>query len=382
MTPGTPELRALWSLDPTIRFLNHGSFGATPRAIVDAQRSLRNEMEANPVDFLTRSRPARLSAAIETLARYVGADRSRLLAVGNATTAINIVLDSFTWSEGDEILLADQSYNAVKQAARYHRDRFGIRLVEARIPFPLAEASDIAEAYEAAITPRTRLLVADHVVSATALVMPVADIVAVARRNGVPVLVDGAHGPGMLPLELDELRPDFYAGNLHKWVCAPKGAAFLYGAPAYRERILTAAAIYGAEAAAELDGVGLDDPTAWLSVPAALNFWEQLGVDEARSAAHALVRDGRQLIAATLRVELPHTDDPTLYGSMAAIPFPIVARADATQLQALTSRMYAQHGIEVPFTGYDGRVFVRISGQVYNSPTDYEKLAAALRDWT
>lgn len=208
MTPGTPELRALWSLDPTIRFLNHGSFGATPRAIVDAQRSLRNEMEANPVDFLTRSRPARLSAAIETLARYVGADRSRLLAVGNATTAINIVLDSFTWSEGDEILLADQSYNAVKQAARYHRDRFGIRLVEARIPFPLAEASDIAEAYEAAITPRTRLLVADHVVSATALVMPVADIVAVARRNGVPVLVDGAHGPGMLPLELDELRPD------------------------------------------------------------------------------------------------------------------------------------------------------------------------------
>lgn len=381
MTPGTPELRALWTLDPTVTFLNHGSFGATPRPVLDAQARYRDAMEREPVAFLGR-RLEGLGAAVRArLATYLGAEPAGVLPVANATAGINAVFRSIDWAAGDELLLADQAYNAVKQAARYLADRHGVRVVEAKVPFPLANAGEVVAAFAAGLSPRTKLVVIDHIASPTALILPVAEVKAMARAAGVPVLIDGAHGPGLLPLALDALGADFYVGNLHKWVCAPKGAGFLYCAAAWRARVhpLAISHGYGMGAAVEFDWTGTDDPTPWLCVPEALAFWERLGETEVRAARHALVREGRRLVAEALGADLPHPDDPALYGAMAAIPVPWAGPASAPYCQALTARLYAEHQIEVPFMGYDERVLVRISGQVYNAPEDYVRLAEALR---
>lgn len=382
-TCGSPELRALWTLDPTVTFLNHGSFGAAPRPVLEAQARWRAEMEREPVHFLAR-RLVGLGEAVRTrLAAYLGAYPQGVVPVPNATSGVNAVFRSLDWRPGDELLLADQSYNAVRQAARFLADRHGVRVVEARIPFPLRDASEVVDAYAAAITDRTRLVVVDHIVSPTALVLPVARVVALARARGVPVLVDGAHGPGMLPLALDALGADAYVGNLHKWLCAPKGAAVLHVGPVLRDRVhpLAISHGYGGGLAAEFDWAGTSDPTAWLSVPDAIDFFEALGPARVRDEVHALVRDGRRLVADALGVELPHPDAPTLYGSMAAIPFPMEGPADARTLQGLTAKLFDEARIEVPFTGYDGRAFVRISAQVYNAPEDYARLAEVLRTW-
>lgn len=383
MTPGTPELRALWTLDPSVAFLNHGSFGATPRPVLDAQARLRAELEAEPVAFLARGLDARLADVRERLATFLGADPRGLVPVSNATAGVNAWLRTFSFAAGDEVVLADQSYNAVKMAVHALRDRHGVVPVEARIPFPLDDSGAVEDAYAAAIGPRTRLVIVDHVVSATALVLPVARIVALARARGVPVLVDGAHGPGMLPLALDALGADAYVGNLHKWVCAPKGAAFLHLAPAWRDRVhpLAISHGYGGGLVAEFDWTGTDDPTPWLCVPAALDFFARFGWDEVRAAQHALVRQGRRVLAETLGVALPHPDDPAFYGAMAAVPLRDARVTEPRALHAMTARMYDEHRVEVPFTSYDGRVFVRISGQLYNRPEEYERLAGILRDW-
>lgn len=382
-TCGSPELRAHWTLDPTVTFLNHGSFGATPRPVLEAQARWRAEMEREPVAFLARRLGGLGEAVRARLAAYLGADPRGLVPVPNATTGINAVFRSLDWKPGDELLLADQSYNAVRQAARFLADRHGVRVVEARIPFPLRDAGEVVDAYAAALTDRTRLLVVDHIVSPTALILPIARVIALARERGVPVLVDGAHGPGMLPLALDAIGADAYVGNLHKWLCAPKGAAVLHLGPALRDRVhpLAISHGYGLGLLAEFDWAGTSDPTAWLAVPDAIDFFEALGPARVRNEVHALVRDGRRLVADALGVDLPHPDDPTLYGSMAAIPFPLEGPADAARLQGLTARLYDEKRIEVPFTGYDGRAFVRISAQVYNAPEDYARLADALKGW-
>lgn len=381
MIPGTPDLRARWTLDPTVRFLNHGSFGATPRVVLDEQARLRAEMEAEPVEFLARALPARMEAVRARVASFLGADPAGLMPVSNATAGVNAVLRAFDWSAGDEILLADQTYNAVKQAARALADRHGVRVVEVTIPFPLFDQDEVVAAYAAGVTPRTRLVIVDHVVSPTALVLPVDRVVAVARGHGVPVLVDGAHGPGMLPLSLDALGADFYVGNLHKWVCAPKGAAVLHLGEAWRARVhpLAVSHGYGTGLAAEFDWTGTDDPTAWLCVPAALDFFAQWGWDDVRATQHALVRDARRLLADALDVSLPHPDDPAFYGAMAAVEWRGARMTSPNSLAALTGRLYREHRIEAPFTSYDGRIFLRVSGQLYNHPDEYAALADVLR---
>ncbi|MFZ5479426.1 MAG: aminotransferase class V-fold PLP-dependent enzyme [Myxococcota bacterium] len=375
-TSGSPDIRASWTLDETVAYLNHGSFGATPRPVLDEQARLRAEMEREPVHFLARTFDARIAVVRQRLATFLGADARGLVAVPNATTGVATVLRSLPWREGDEIVLADHAYNAVKQAVRFLGEHFGVKMVEARVPFPLASAEQVVEAFDEAIGPRTKLVIVDHVTSATALVFPVAEIVACARAHAVPVLVDGAHAPALLPLALDALAADFYVGNLHKWLCAPKGAAFLHVAPAWRDRVrpLVPSHGYGGGFFAEFDWTGTDDPTAWLSVPAAIDFFEALGPERVRASNHALVREGRVAIARALGVDLPHPDDPALYGPMAAIPFP---RGGVPA--ELNRVMFERHRIEVPFTTYDGRVWVRISGQVYNRPEEYARLADVLR---
>ncbi len=384
---GTPELRARWALDPTVSYLNHGSFGATPRVVLAAQTAWRDELEREPVDFLARRLPGLLDATRRRVAEFLGADPAGLMPVANATTGVATVLQALAWDRpwapGDEILLADSTYNAVRQAVQALCDRWGVRRVEVRVPFPIVETAEATAAYVAGFSPRTRLVIVDHIVSPTALILPIHAIAAEARARGVPVLVDGAHGPGMVPLALDKLNADFYTGNLHKWLCTPKGAAILHLSPEWRGRChpLALSHGYGGGLAAEFDWIGTADPTPWLAAPAALDFLSSFGMDAVRESNHALVQTGRALLADALGVALPHPDDPALYGSMAAVPVPWAEPADPARLATLTAALYAEHRIEVPFAGYGGRVFVRISGQLYNYVEEYTRLAEILRTW-
>jgi isopenicillin-N epimerase len=380
---GSGALKSLWGLDPEATFLNHGSFGATPRAVLDAQARWRDEMERQPVLFLARRLPALMDGVRARVAAFLNADPAGLMPVTNATTGVATVLHAFDWKPGDELLLADSTYNAVKQAARALADRYGVRVVEVRVPFPLDTPDQVTAAYVAAFGPRTRLVVVDHVVSATGCVLPATAIVAEARARGVPVLVDGAHAPALLPLDLSAIGADFYTGNLHKWLCTPKGTAVLSVAPAWRPRMhpLAISHGYGAGLAGEFDWTGTFDPSAWLVVPDAIALFEGFGPDAVRASNHALVQVGRVQLAEALGVDLPHPDDPALYAAMASVQVPWARATDGASLNAMSAAMYDQHRIEVPFSAYDDRVFVRISGQLYNAPEDYTRLADVLRTW-
>jgi isopenicillin-N epimerase len=377
---GSPDVRALWALDPEVTYLNHGSFGATPRSVLAEQDKLRAELEREPVLFLGRTHFARVAAVRAQVAEFLGADAEGLAFVQNATTGVETALDAIDWRADDEVVFCDHGYNAVKRQLNRLHDRFGVNAVYAAAPFPLADAEQIVDAYAAAIGPKTRLVVVDHITSATALIFPVERIVELCRARGVPVLVDGAHGPGMLPLDLRSLGADFYTGNLHKWMCAAKGTAIFYAAPQWRARVhpRIASHFYQQGFNLEFDWTGTIDSTARLCLPAVLAHGNSLGWERLRASNHALVREGRERVAHALGVELPHADDPQLYGSMAAIPFPWATQQEGW---GLCERLYNEHRIEMPFTGYDGRCFVRISGQAYNSTADYERLARVLKDF-
>lgn len=385
---GSQAARSRWGLDPTVTFLNHGSFGATPRAVLDAQARWRDEMERQPVLFLARRLPALMDSVRSRVATFLNADPAGLLPVPNATTGVATVFHALTWGPGDEILLADSTYNAVKQAARALSDRYGVRVVEVKVPFPLDSPDEVTAAYVAGFGPRTRLVVVDHVASATGCVLPVAAIVAEARRRGVPVLVDGAHAPALLPLDLLAIGADFYTGNLHKWLCAPKGTAILSIAPAWRATVhpLAISHGYGGGVTGEFDWTGTFDPSAWLAVPTAIDLFLELGADAVRASNHALVQRGRVELAEALGVDLPHPDDPALYAAMAAVQVPWARGADgappnAASLNGLSAALFDEHRIEVPFSAYDDRVWVRISGQLYNAPEDYSRLAEVMKGW-
>lgn len=379
-TSGEPALRELWGLDPAITFLNHGSFGAAPGSVLKAQARWRREIEREPVEFFMRRLPALLQATREKLGRFVGADPAGMVFVPNASAGVSTVLRSLDFDSGDEIVVTDHGYQGVKNAVLYTADRFGPRVAIARVPFPLQSAEQVVSAIARELNGRTKLLIVDHVTSPTALIFPVAQIVALAHERGVPVFIDGAHAPGMLPLEVDAIGADFYTGNLHKWLSAPKGAAFLCVAPVWRERIhpLTMSHGYQQGLHREFDWTGTQDPSAVLAIGAAIDHWISLGVDDVRASNHALVQSGRALVARALKVDLPHPDDPALYGSMAAIHVPHAEKASSELCARLRNRMFEEHKIEVPFTWFDERVWVRPSAQVYNRPEDYARLAHAL----
>jgi isopenicillin-N epimerase len=376
---GSDTIRSAFALDPSVTFLNHGSFGATPRAVLAEQARWQAEMEAEPVLFLGRRLGSLLAPVRERVAAFVNADAEGIVLVPNATTGVNAVLWSLEWQPGDEILCADQSYNAVLQTVRHVASRTGAVLTQARLPFPVQEEAEIVAAFAAAITPRTKLLLVDHLTSPTGLRMPIEALVALAQSHGVPILIDGAHGPGLLPIDLKALGADFYTGNLHKWAFAPKGSALLYVAPAWRGRIhppVTSHA-YGFDWRAEFDWTGTFDASAWLAIPAGLDFHASFpGINE---RCHELVRAGQRQIAEALGVSSPYPDSPRFYASLALVPFDMPFDGNFAILAAQTGRLYDEHRIEAPFTAFDQRVWLRVSAQIYNRPADYERLASVLR---
>lgn len=390
------ELRQHWGLDPDVTFLNHGSFGATPRAVLDAQRAWRDRMEREPVRFMVEDLERALDAARLEAAAFVGADPEGFAFVSNATTGVNTVLASLahgTIAPGHELLTTDHVYNACRNALHVLAQRTGARVVVAEVPFPSRGPDEVVERVLAAVSERTRLALLDHVTSPTGLVLPVEQLVPLLEQRGIHVLVDAAHTPGMLPLDVTRLGASYITGNFHKWVCAPKGAAFLHVRADRRAAIRPLVISHGTNAVRpgrsrfrlEFDWGGTDDPSAWLCVPDALRFIE--GLRPGGWAAHMrLNREGalaaRRQLAARLGVPLPCPD--SMIGTLATLPLPPAPAGVAAPARgyhtALQERLVAQHRIQVPVLYWPQAPtrWVRTSTQAYNEPAEVERLAGAL----
>ena len=380
-----------WTLDPGITFLNHGSFGATPRVVLEKQNEYRAQMEREPVRFFVRELEPLLDAARAELAEFIGADAAGLAFVPNATAGVNAVLRSLDLDKFDELLVTTQEYNACRNTLEYVATVNGAKIVTVDIPFPLRSPDVVVERVLEKVTDRTRLLLIDHVTSQTALIFPVETIVKELTKRGIDTLVDGAHSAGLLALDVRAIGAAYYTGNLHKWVCAPKGAAFLYVRENRRAGVRPAIISHGANSPRrdrsryllEFDWTGTFDPTAWLCVPDALRFMSGLlpgGWISIVQRNRELALRARDLLCETLRIEPPAPD--SMLGAMAAVPLPDGDANEAPSLYGdpLQDRLLYDHGIEVPIVPWPHppRRVLRVSAAVYNTFDEYEKLAAAL----
>jgi isopenicillin-N epimerase len=379
--PASGAAEAGWALDPTIAFLNHGSFGARPRAVLEAQQGWRRELEARPVEFFDRRRDELIGTARAEVGRFLGMDPADFGFVTNATEGVNAVLRSLRLEPGDELITTGHVYNAVRQSLRFLAERRGAIVRELELPLPLHGPEEVVTCVAEAIGDRTRLVIVDHVTSPTAVVMPVRRIAALCADRGVDVLVDGAHGPGMLDLAVAEVGATYYAGNLHKWVCAPPGAAFLWVRPDRQPEIhpLAVSHFFGEGLSAEFAWQGTRDVTAWLSAGAAIDFFGRFGWEAVRAHNHALARWAHAMLTRTWDVEPCTPLDGSLLGSMATVPVPAGLEGEE-DFRVVQARLYDRYRIEVPVVDWGGRRFIRVSCQVYNRPEQYERLAEAVRE--
>jgi isopenicillin-N epimerase len=384
----TSSFESFWMLDPKIIFLNHGSFGACPRNILDLQSKLRSQLESEPLRFFGREWEPLIDSARNELARFVGADVEDLVFVNNATTGVNAVLRSLTFSPEDELLVTNHEYNACRNALDFVASRSGAKVVIAKIPFPIESPQQIIDAVIANISPKTRLALLDHVTSQTGLIFPIQQLVYELQQRGVDTLIDGAHVLGMLPLNLREIGATYYTGNCHKWLCAPKGAAFLYVQRDKQQSIRPLTISHGANSKfthksrfqLEFDWMGTDDPTAYMCVAEAIKFIGGLlpgGWNELMQRNHDLVLQGRQVICQALDVPPLCPDD--MIGSMAVISMP--AALEKHSYMALHDNLFDNFGIEVQVVAWEKpKLLVRISAQIYNSLEQYEYLGEVLRE--
>jgi isopenicillin-N epimerase len=402
------DLRRHWLLERDLVFLNHGSFGACPIPVLAVQADLRARMERDPVRFLGMDLGDAQDRARQSVAAFLGANPKDLVFVPNATSGVNTVLRSLesTFAAGDEVLATDHEYNATLNAAQFVAQRRAARLVVARVPFPLRSEDEVVEAVLGAASPRTRLALISHVTSATALVFPIRRLVAELAERGIPVLVDAAHAPGMVPFDIGSLGADYVAGNGHKWLCGPKGAGFLWVRPEHQSLIRPLVISHGANAPAgarsrfqeEADWTGTNDPTAALALPSAIDFMAGLHPDGwpgIMAANHALALRARDLLCAALNVPPPAPD--AMLGSMAAValpaqmaPVPPVATSpdpdETLPEDPLHADILVRDRIQVPVGPWPpvprrgpSQRLIRISAQRYNNVTDYRRLADALR---
>ncbi len=388
-----PSPARYWTLDPGVTYLNHGSFGACPRPVLERQQAFRDRLEREPIRFLVRDLGGLWDRARSDLAAFAGCDADDLVFVPNATTGVNTVLRSLRFEPGDELIVTDQEYNACRNALDFVAERSGASVVVARVPFPLDGPGAVLEAVLDKVTERTRLCLIDHVTSQTAVVNPVGRLVEALSARGVDTLVDGAHAPGMVPLALRELGTAYYTGNCHKWLCAPKGAALLYVRKDRQERIRPLVVSHGANSPRkdrsrfllEFEWTGTDDPTAWLCVPEALRFMETLDPEGwlgVMARNHALAVRARRILCQRLGVTEPCPE--SMLGSMAAVPLPDGGSPAEPPLfiDPLQDVLLEEYGIEVPVIPWPARPrrLIRVSAQLYNRVDQYERLSEALAE--
>lgn len=380
--------RSHWRLDPSWTFLNHGSYGATPRVVLERQQALRHLMEEQPVAFMARHLEPLLDRSRNALAALIGAAPADLALVANATTAVATVAASLRLKAGDELLTTSHVYNACRNILQQTAERAGARLVIAEVPFPVADASQVETALLAAVTDRTRFVLLDHITSATGLRFPVESLTARLESRGIRVMIDGAHAPLSTPLTVPALGASYYTGNCHKWLCAPKGAAFLWVAPALQDGLRPLVVSHGANSPRtdrsrfhlEFDWTGTSDATAQLCLPEAIDFMLSLhpeGITGLMAHNRSLLLAGRDHLCTRLGVAPAAPDNMLTSMATFMVPELLTRRFTAASLY---DEITLKHRIELPIMSLgEGRpMLFRISAQAYNCMGDYERLADCL----
>ncbi|PZF97809.1 aminotransferase class V-fold PLP-dependent enzyme [Micromonospora deserti] len=376
-----PGARLLFSLDPAVSHLNHGSFGAVPIGVQRAQQRLRDEMEANPLRFFAQGLIDRITHTRRHLADFLGADADGTALVANATTGVAVVLQSLGLRPGDEVLTTDHGYGAVGFSVARECRRTGAVTRALRVPLAATD-EEVVQVVRAGLRPgRTRLLVVDQLTSATARLFPVAAIVAVAREHGVPVLVDAAHAPGMLPTAVRSIGADFWVGNLHKWGYAPRGTAVLVVAPPWRDRVEPLVVSWEQESGfpGRVEWQATMDYTSWLAAPVGLFTLRSLGVDRIRTHNATLAAYGQRVVGDALGVSPTDLPDPGGPGvAMRIVPLPRGVATTLDAARALRTRIAERLAAEVAVMAWGGQGWLRLCGQVYNRTDEYERLAVRL----
>lgn len=373
-------MREQFLLRPDVTFLNHGSFGACPRPVFAAYQHWQEELERQPVEFFARRYRQLLRSARQALGSYVGADADDLVYIPNATTAVNIVAHSVPLAPGDEVLATDHEYGAVDRIWRFTCAARGARYVQATVSIPVRSVEEIIEQIWASVTPQTRVLAISHITSPTALIFPVAELAERARAAGILTVIDGAHAPGQIPLDLRALGVDFYTGNCHKWLCAPKGSGFLFARRDVQTMVRPLVISWGEEMddpdpspfQREFDWQGTREVAGYLSVPEAIRFLSAHDWDAVRARCHALARSAREHLSALTGLAPLSPDAPAWYAQMVSVQLPV---ADARTIQR---RLLDEFRIEVPVLAWNGRVLLRVSVQGYNTAADVEALVHAV----
>jgi isopenicillin-N epimerase len=374
-------MRDLFLLDPDVIFLNHGSFGACPHPVFAEYQRWQRELERQPVEFLGRRFNDLMREARSALGGYLGADADDLVYVTNATVGLNIVARSLDLQPGDEVVSTDHEYGALDRTWRFLCAKHSAKVIRQPVSVPIRSAEEVIEAIWSGVTDRTRVLFISHITSPTAIIFPIAPLIDRARERGIITIVDGAHAPGQIDLNLRDLGADFYSGNLHKWLMSPKGSAFLYARKEMQHLVEPLVISWGWQAEKpsaskfvdEQEWTGTRDIAAFLSVPAAIQFQHDHDWPRVRRACHELVRYAREQVSNLFSLPPLTPDDEQWFAQMSALPLP------ACDLDALKRRLYDEYRIEIPVIRWNDRCFVRISIQGYNTRADVDQLAAALR---
>jgi isopenicillin-N epimerase len=380
------SLKKQFLLDPKIHFLNHGSFGATPKPVFREYQRWQRELENQPVEFLGRRHNALMKESRTVLAKYLGTSANNVVYTQNATVALNIVARSLALGNGDEVLSTDHEYGAIDRTWRFLSKECGFTYVNheiALIPGPSLKGrrESFVEEFWRGVTPRTRVISLSHISSPTAIIFPVEEIVRRARAAGIITVIDGAHAPGQIPLHLDELGADFYGGNLHKWLCAPKGAGFLYARPEIQNLLKPLVVSWGYESETPSGSTFVDcnewwgtrDHAAFLAVPAAIEFQEKHDWEMVREECHKLACYAQDQICNLTKMAPFHSATDPWFRQMVSVPFP----AD-TDIVVIKERLYNEFRVEIPLIDWHGHKLIRVSIQGYNTKKDVDGLLDAL----
>lgn len=384
--PETADIRHAWNLRRGVTYLNHGSFGPAPRPVLAARQAWFERLESEPMDFLVRHMEQHIETARNRLGQFAGTQGDNLCVVDNATFGMNIVASSFPLVPGDEVLATNHEYGAVLRIWRRVCQRAGATLRVQALPDPIVSDDQVVDAFLQGVTPRTKLIVVSHVTSPTAIILPVRKICAGARQLGVRVCIDGPHAPAAVPLELDRLDCDFYTASCHKWLSAPIGSGFLYAHPRSRSLLKPLVVSWGESLSGrraswldEFTWSGTRDPSAFLSVPAAIEFLETVGLETFREQTHGLARYAREQMARLTGLAPLVPDSREWYGPMIALPLPAsVGEPPTGHMHPLQVALWEQHQIEVPIVNWHGRRFIRVSCHLYNDEADIDRLVEAL----
>lgn len=378
------SLRQYFSLDPSVVFLNHGSFGACPIPVFQAYQNWQHKLEEQPVKFLGRDLQGYDRIARGELGIYLNADPDDLVYVTNATFGINIIARSLKLNQGDEILTSDHEYGACDYTWEFISSKTGSIYRRQPIALPVSSVEEIVEEFWHTVTPNTKVIFLSHITSSTALRMPVETICQRARQAGILTVIDGAHAPGQIPLDIQAIGADFYVGNCHKWMLAPKGAGFLFARREVQDLVeplvvswgfhATEATTSGSNFLDYLQWTGTKDPAAALSVPCAIQFMQEHDWESVSKRCNQLLTQAIQRICALVNLPPACPLGSTFYHQLGIAPLP-----PTTNLDALKTCLYDEYKIEIPLTQLKDQKFIRISIQAYNSQDDIDQLCTALQ---